>query len=67
MGSQFLHAAGKGLAIKNLGKDEVVYVSCGDGATSQGDFHEALNFSAIHKLPVIFVIQNNGLGHLCPH
>lgn len=60
VGSQLLHAAGKGLAIKNLGKDEVVYVSCGDGATSQGDFHEALNFSAIHKLPVIFVIQNNG-------
>lgn len=60
VGSQFLHAAGKGLAIKNLGKDEVVYVSGGDGATSQGDFHEALNFSAIHQLPVIFVVQNNG-------
>lgn len=60
VGSQFLHATGKGLAIKNLGLDEVVYVSAGDGATSQGDFHEALNFSAIHKLPVIFVIQNNG-------
>lgn len=60
VGSQFLHAVGKGLAIKNLGLDEVVYVSAGDGATSQGDFHEALNFSAIHKLPVIFVIQNNG-------
>ncbi len=60
VGSQLLHAAGKALAIKNLGKDEVVYVSCGDGATSQGDFHEALNFSAIHQLPVIFVVQNNG-------
>ncbi len=60
VGSQFLHAAGKGLGIKNLGKDEVVYVSAGEGATSQGDFHEALNFSALHQLPVIFVIQNNG-------
>jgi 2-oxoisovalerate dehydrogenase E1 component len=60
VGSQLLHAAGKGLAIKNLGKDEVVYVSCGEGATSQGDFHEALNFSALHALPVIFVVQNNG-------
>lgn len=60
VGSQLLHATGKALAIKNLGKDEVVYVSCGDGATSQGDFHEALNFSALHKLPVIFVVQNNG-------
>lgn len=59
VGSQFLHAAGRGLGIRNLDKDEVVYVSAGDGATSQGDFHEALNFSAIHKLPVIFVIQNN--------
>lgn len=60
VGSQFLHAAGRGMAIKNLNQDEVVYVSCGDGATSQGDFHEALNFSAIHHLPVIFVVQNNG-------
>lgn len=62
VGSQFLHGAGRALAIKNLGLDEVVYVSAGDGATSQGDFHEALNFSSIHKLPVIFVIQNNGLA-----
>jgi 2-oxoisovalerate dehydrogenase E1 component len=60
VGSQLLHAAGRGLAIKNLGKDEVVYVSCGEGATSQGDFHEALNLSALHQLPVIFVVQNNG-------
>ncbi len=60
VGSQFLHAVGKAWAVKNLGDDEVVYVSSGEGATSQGDFHEALNFSAIHKLPVIFVVQNNG-------
>jgi 2-oxoisovalerate dehydrogenase E1 component len=60
VGSQFLHAVGKALAIKNLGKDEVVYVSCGDGATSQGDFHEALNFASLYKLSVIFVVQNNG-------
>ena len=60
VGSQLLHAVGKAWAIKNLGKDEVVYVSFGDGATSQGDFHESLNFAAIHKLPVIFVVQNNG-------
>ncbi len=60
VGSQFLHATGKALAIKNLHKDEVVYVSSGEGATSQGDFHEALNFASIHALPVIFVIQDNG-------
>lgn len=60
VGSQFLHAVGRAWANKNLGTKEVVYVSSGDGATSQGDFHEALNFSSIHRLPVIFVIQNNG-------
>ncbi len=60
VGSQLLHAAGRALAIKQRGMDEVVYVSCGDGATSEGDFHEALNFSAIHELPVVFVVQNNG-------
>jgi len=62
VGSQLLHAVGKAWAIKNLDKDEVVYVSCGDGGTSQGDFHESLNFAAIHKLPVIFVVQNNGIA-----
>lgn len=60
VGSQFLHAVGRAWAIKNLGKDEVVYVSGGDGATSQGDFHEAMNFASIHKLGIIFVIQSNG-------
>jgi len=60
VGSQFLHAVGRAWAIKHSGGDEVVYVSAGDGATSQGDFHEALNFAAIHELGVVFVIQNNG-------
>ena len=60
VGSQFLHAVGRAWANKNLGNNEVVYVSAGDGATSQGDFHEALNFASIHRLSVIFVIQNNG-------
>lgn len=59
VGSQFLQAVGKALAIKNLGKDEIVYVSSGDGATSQGDFHEACNFAALHNLSVVFMIQNN--------
>lgn len=60
VGSQFLHAVGLALGVKSQGKDEVVYVSGGDGSTSQGDFHEALNFASIHALPVIFVIQDNG-------
>jgi len=62
VGSQFLHATGRALGVKFDGFDEVVYVSAGDGATSQGDFHEALNFASIHKLPVIFVIQDNHLA-----
>lgn len=60
VGSQFLHAVGVAKALQLDDKDEVVYVSAGDGSTSQGDFHEALNFSCIHKLGVIFVIQDNG-------
>jgi 2-oxoisovalerate dehydrogenase E1 component len=59
VGSQYLQAVGcaKGIALRQA--KEVVYVSGGDGSTSQGDFHEALNFSCIHCLPVIFVIQDN--------
>lgn len=60
VGSQFLQAVGVAKGAKLAGKDEVVYVSGGDGSTSQGDFHEALNFSCLHKLGVIFVIQDNG-------
>lgn len=60
VGSQFLQAVGcaKGIALRAA--PEVVYVSGGDGSTSQGDFHEALNFSCLHRLPIIFVIQDNG-------
>ncbi len=66
VGSQFLHAVGRAFAIKSEGKDEVVYVSAGEGATSQGDFHEALNFASLHLLPVIFVIQDNGFAISVP-
>lgn len=60
VGSQFLQAVGVAKAIHLAGGDEVVYVSAGDGATSQGDFHEAVNFACLHSLSVIFVIQDNG-------
>ncbi len=60
VGSQFLHAVGVAKSVQLAGKDEVVYVSAGEGATSQGDFHEALNFACLHQLPLIFVIQDNG-------
>lgn len=58
-GTQFLQAVGCALAIKKMGLDEVVYVSAGEGTCSQGDFHEALNWAAREKLPIIFLIQNN--------
>jgi len=60
VGSQFLQAVGVGKGLKLSKKTDLVYVSAGDGATSQGDFHEALNFACIHKLNVVFVIQDNG-------
>jgi 2-oxoisovalerate dehydrogenase E1 component len=60
VGSQYLQAVGLAKGISLQGLDEVVYVSGGDGSTSQGDFHEALNFACIHSLPVIFVVQDNG-------
>ena len=58
-GTQFLQATGCALGAIKEKKDEVVYVSSGEGTTSQGDFHEALNWATRDKLPVIFVIQNN--------
>jgi 2-oxoisovalerate dehydrogenase E1 component len=60
VGSQFLQAVGVAKGLQIQGSDAVVYVSAGDGATSQGDFHEALNFACLHALSVIFVIQDNG-------
>lgn len=57
--SQLLHASGIGYAIRYQKKDEVVMTFVGDGGTSEGDFHEALNFAGVWKAPVIFVVQNN--------
>lgn len=59
VGTQMLHAAGIGYAARIDGSDEVVMTYFGDGATSQGDFHEAMNFAAVFKAPVVFVCQNN--------
>lgn len=60
VGSQFLQAVGMAKSASLRKAEEVVYVSGGDGSTSQGDFHEMLNFSCIHNLPLICVIQDNG-------
>ncbi len=60
VGAQFLPAVGVGLAIRrDPGSDAYVYCSCGDGATSQGEFHEALNWSARAGIPVLFLVQDN--------
>lgn len=57
--SQLIHATGLAYAAKYLNKKEVVFAYVGDGGTSEGDFHEALNFAAVWKVPVVFVVQNN--------
>ncbi|MFC7401796.1 thiamine pyrophosphate-dependent dehydrogenase E1 component subunit alpha [Citricoccus sp. GCM10030269] len=57
--TQLLHAVGAAHAARLRGEDTVVVALCGDGATSEGDFHEALNFAAVFQLPVIFFVQNN--------
>ncbi len=58
-GTQFLPAVGMARAVKMDGGDQVVYVSSGEGAASEGEFFEALNWAARERLPVLFVIQNN--------
>jgi 2-oxoisovalerate dehydrogenase E1 component len=58
-GTQFLQAIGCALGVKLEKKNEVVYVSAGEGTCAQGDFHEALNWASRDKLPVLFLIQNN--------
>ncbi len=61
LGSQLPHAVGLAYAARYRGeKDTAVVAYVGDGATSQGDFHEALNFAAVWKVPVVFICQNNG-------
>ena len=64
--TQLTQAAGSGFASKIKGDDKVTYTFVGDGGTSKGDFHEALNFASIHSLPVVFVVENNGYAISVP-
>jgi 2-oxoisovalerate dehydrogenase E1 component alpha subunit len=57
--TQIPHAAGIAYAMKYRGEDAVVGCWFGDGATSEGDWHEGLNFAGIHKLPVVWYCENN--------
>ena len=57
--SQLPHATGIGFALNYQEKNDAVFAFVGDGGTSEGDFHEALNFAGVWKVPVVFIIQNN--------
>jgi 2-oxoisovalerate dehydrogenase E1 component alpha subunit len=59
-------AAGIAYAAKLKGESAVVLCTFGDGATSMGEFHEGLNFAAVHKLPVVFVCENNSYAISVP-
>ncbi len=59
IGTQIPHAAGIAYAVKYRNEDAVVACWFGEGATSEGDWHEGLNFSGIHRLPMIWVCENN--------
>jgi 2-oxoisovalerate dehydrogenase E1 component len=58
-GTQFLNAVGTALATVKKGENVVTFVSSGEGTTSQGEFHEAVNWASREKLPVLFLIENN--------
>jgi pyruvate dehydrogenase E1 component alpha subunit len=58
--SQIPHAAGAGMAANYRGDDAAMLVCFGDGATSEGDFHEGMNFAGVFDAPVVFFCENNG-------
>ncbi len=66
LATQLLHAAGLAHALTRKTTSAAVLALCGDGATSEGDFHEALNFAAVFRAPVIFLVQNNGFAISVP-
>lgn len=65
-GTQYLNAVGMARAVKMNGGDEIVHVASGEGATSEGEFFEALNWASREKLPVLFNVQNNGYAISVP-
>ncbi len=65
-GTLYLPAVGMAKAVVADGRNDVVYVSSGEGATSEGEFFEALNWASRERLPVLFVVQNNGYAISVP-
>jgi len=59
LATQLVHAVGFAYGERRRGRPTVAMAFAGDGATSEGDFHEALNFAAVFKAPVVFLVQNN--------
>jgi pyruvate dehydrogenase E1 component alpha subunit len=66
IGSDIPVAVGAALAFKLQKKDNIVVNFFGDGAAQRGDFHEGLNFAGVFKLPIIFVLENNGYAEYTP-
>jgi 2-oxoisovalerate dehydrogenase E1 component alpha subunit len=64
--TQLLHAVGIALAARVRGTDQVAMTFMGEGSSNQGDVHEGLNFAAIHRLPFVFVVENNGYAISVP-
>jgi pyruvate dehydrogenase E1 component alpha subunit len=60
VGGHMIHAVGLSWAEKLSGSDRIALTSFGDGATSEGDFHEAMNFASVYRTPTVFLCQNNG-------
>jgi TPP-dependent pyruvate/acetoin dehydrogenase alpha subunit len=66
IGSDIPVAVGAALAIKLQKKDNIVINFFGDGAAQRGDFHEGLNFAGVFRLPIVFVLENNGIAEYTP-
>lgn len=64
--TQILHATGIALAAKLRRTGQVAVAIMGEGSSNQGDVHEALNFAAIHRLPLVFIVENNGYAISVP-
>ncbi|AQP53258.1 pyruvate dehydrogenase (acetyl-transferring) E1 component subunit alpha [Vagococcus penaei] len=66
IGSQYVQAAGLGMAYKRDKKDQVVMTYIGDGGSSQGDFYEGINFAGVFESQAVFIVQNNQYGISVP-
>jgi len=67
VGTQVVHAVGLAYAAKMGGLEEVAVTCIGEGGTSQGDWHEALNWAGVHRLPFICIVQDNDYAISVPH